>query len=310
MKKLTAFIIFIFLITLNLKSEEKIYISLIINNNPITNIDILQEAKYLTALNSQMQNLPKNEILKIAKDSLLREKIKESELSKHPSLGKDKNYFNNIFNNFYKQLNLNNEEEFANYLSSFNLDINEIKKKIEIEAKWNELIYTKFINKVKVDAEKIKLKLKKQNKTQTTTAYFLSEIFFITDDKNDLKNTYLKIQKSINEIGFKNTAIKFSMSDSAKFGGDLGWLNKNQLSPMVTKYVEKLKKEQVSEIISIPGGFLILKLKDKKIVKVNTADKEKKLSDLILIEKNKKLNQFSLIHFNKVKINSDIINVQ
>ena len=93
MKKLTTFIIFIFLITLNLKSEEKIYISLIINNNPITNIDILQEAKYLTALNSQMQNLPKNEILKIAKDSLLREKIKESELSNYPSLGKDKNYF-------------------------------------------------------------------------------------------------------------------------------------------------------------------------------------------------------------------------
>lgn len=310
MKKIVTFIIIFFLSTHNLSSGEEIYIKLIINNEPITNIDIIQEAKYLTALNSQMQNLKKKEILKIAEDSLIREKIKETELSKHPYLGKDKNYFTNIFGNFYKQLNLKNEKEFKDYLSSFNLDINEIKRKIQIEAKWNELIYIKFIDKVKIDIEKIKEELKNENNENLTISYSLSEIFFSAKDKQELKSKYLEIKKSIEEIGFKNTANKYSMSDSAKFGGDLGWLNTNQLSPLIIENIKKLKKDEISEIINIPGGFLILKLKDKKTVKSNSVENDKKLRDVVLLRKNKKLNQFSLIHFNKIKINSDIINVQ
>ena len=163
---------------------------------------------------------------------------------------------------------------------------------------------------MKIDIEKIKEELKNENNENLTISYSLSEIFFSVKDKQELKSKHSEIRKSIEEIGFKNTANKYSMSDSAKFGGDLGWLKANQLSPLIIENIKKLKKDEISKIINIPGGFLILKLKDKKTVKSNYVENDKKLREVVLLRKNKKINQFSLIHFNKIKINSDIINVQ
>ena len=39
-----------------------------------------------------------------------------------------------------------------------------------------------------------------------------------------------KIKKSIKEIGFENTANIYSLSDSSKFGGKIGWVKENQLT--------------------------------------------------------------------------------
>ena len=39
--------------------------------------DFLNEENYLVALNNSLKNLPKNQLKKISKDSLIREKIKE-----------------------------------------------------------------------------------------------------------------------------------------------------------------------------------------------------------------------------------------
>ena len=58
----------------------------------------------------------------------------------------------------------------------------------------------------------------------------LSEIIFTINDKKELESKYEEIKKSINEIGFEETARIYSLSDSKKSGGNLGWIYKNQLS--------------------------------------------------------------------------------
>ena len=67
-------------------------------------------------------------------------------------------------------------KEFLDYISNYNIDIETINKKLEIEAKWNQLIYQKFHSRLKIDKKKIKDEIKLNKKF--TNSYLLYEILF------------------------------------------------------------------------------------------------------------------------------------
>ena len=310
MKRVFLLILLIFFKITLVEAKEKIFILAIINNEPITNIDVINEAKYLAALNPKIQELDKKKMLSIAKESLIKEKIKKNELSKFFTLGEKNNFLDDVIKNFYKRLKFNNLKEFESYLKSFDLSLNLITKKIEIETKWNELVFLKYNNQVEIDLEKLKKQITSKNSgVREKELYFLYEILFSTENKSKYELAYKKIVKSINEIGFKSTANLYSISDSAKFGGELGWINKQNLNKKIIEKIINLQIGKISEPIPIPGGYMILKIEDKKKEKIEKKNTEEELNKLIQIEKNKKLNEFSLIYFNKVKVGTNIINL-
>ena len=81
MKFYFKIIIFIFTIFIfyqsNIYSMEKAKIVLKINNEIITNVDIKDEYTYLTLLNNDLKKIKIDQGLKIAKESLIKEKIKK-----------------------------------------------------------------------------------------------------------------------------------------------------------------------------------------------------------------------------------------
>ena len=308
MRKVFLLILLILLNITLVEAKEKIFIVSIVNNQPITNIDVINEAKYLSALNPKIQSLSKEQIISIAKESLIKEEIKKNELLKFIKLGEKNDFLDSMLKNFYKKLNFNNLEEFKNYLANFNLSLNEVIKKIEIENRWNELIFSLYNNQVEINIEKLNKQLSSKN-NQEKELYFLYEILFSAQNKSKYEEIYEKIKKSINEIGFKNTANLYSISDSAKFGGELGWINKQNLNKKILDKITILQIGDVSEAIPIPGGYIVLKVENKKKEKIDKKDLQNELDKLIQMEKNKKLNEFSLIHFNKVKVNTNITNL-
>ena len=166
LKKKLAFylIISIILLIQNISyASTKIKIVNKINNEIITNFDIQKEYNYLIALNNELQKIPLSEGLNIAKDSLIREKIKTSELKKIYELENFNryDYLNNIFQNFYKKLNISSEKEFEDYLKSFDLSVEEVKEKIKLEILWNQLIGVKFKDQINIDEENLKKKYHK-----------------------------------------------------------------------------------------------------------------------------------------------------
>ena len=115
-----------------------------IDNEIITEFDIHNEMNYLKALNRNLSNLEKNKIYEISKNSLIREKIKELEISKLQKTKIKKEYLEEIIKKIYVNIGLENKEEFIKYIQNFNIDINDIEKKLYIEALWNQIIYQKF----------------------------------------------------------------------------------------------------------------------------------------------------------------------
>ena len=96
----------------------------------------------------------------------------------------------------YNKLGIKNDNEFNNYLSKYNLTIDDIKRKFEIEATWNRLIFKKYKNQVEVDTKKIKKKLKKEeSRLNKQEIFLLSEILFNAENKE-------KLDKKSRELGY------------------------------------------------------------------------------------------------------------
>tara|TARA_Y100000591_G_scaffold74186_1_gene61688 strand:+ start:15 stop:950 length:936 start_codon:yes stop_codon:yes gene_type:complete len=300
------FFIFFFTSTLNLYAE-KITIVYTVENDPITSVEIKNEIIYLKLINKEIESMDDESLVIYASKSILREKIKEQELSKYFKFNMNNELVLQNLQKLISSMGLNNENELKILLKDTNLNLNFIKKKIEIELLWNRLIYEKYKDKLSINEDKIKedLKLKIINEKQEIEEYQISEILFNTTSKTMELEEIQKINKSIDEIGFENTASIYSISNTAGMGGSIGWLAETQLSEKILEIIQNLNVGEISEVIDAPTGKLILFLKDKRKIKEEIS-LEKELEKAILMERNKQLNQFSSIYFKKVELNTKI----
>ncbi len=306
-KKIQLILIFCFLLIIFLNNDlyASIIIKVKVNDEIITNIDLEKEAEYLKILNPGLNQLNNNKVLELAKISLVNEIIKEKEIIKFVDINKNNEFVEEYLKNLYSKLNYNSEKEFINELDSKdNYSINEIKEKIKLELLWNELIYNKYNQQVKIDKKKLIEKIN-NIKNENQKEYLLSEIIFKKKKDESLENLFNQIKLSINDIGFNNTANIYSISESSKFGGKLGWVNESSLSNLISDKLSMLKETEYTDLIKIGNSYLLLKIDQIKVSEIKI-DKQKELNKLIQLETNKQLNQFSRIYFNKSKINYSI----
>ena len=290
-------------------AESNFYIVVKVDNEIITNVDIAQEINYLISLNNDLQKMNKKQLIKLAKDSLIREKIKKNELNKNiNSLAVKEDVFQNIIKNYYKKLNLNSLEDFENYLLLYNVSLAEIKEKIRIEILWNQHVYYKYRNLLNINEEELKKKIKdKENKDSEIKKYLLSEILFTLENEENFEKKNNEIREKIQKNGFKTAANIYSISSTANFGGRIGLMNEKQISEKVLNEIRLIKPGEITETIDVPNGYLILMLENVVVEKFKK-DLKNELDNLIKFETNRQLNQFSIIYFNKIKLNAKISN--
>ena len=285
------------------KSDVSIVVS--IDQKIITNYDIQNEANYLQILNPDLKQLDKENILKLSKESLVREIIKKNEVEKVFDFSLENPFVNEYLKNLYTKLNFTNENEFNDYIINFSdYSLDDIKQKLKIEIAWNELIYLKYKNQINIDKEKLKIKIN-QLSDKTIKEYKLSEIVFMKRKNENLQDLISLIKSNIKEIGFNNTANIYSISESAKFGGNIGWIDENNLTDKLVGSLEKISIGQHTDVIQLGNNFIIIKIDEIKETN-SPIDKNKELEKMIKFETNKQLNQFSRIFFDKSKINYNI----
>ena len=302
-KKIILFLIIFFFSNNILFAEIKIILK--VNNDIITNYDLMKESNYLEILNSNVSKLDNNQKFNLSKNSLIKETIKKKEIEKFTNIKNADFLIDKYMDNFYKKVSVNNKKEFADILKlKINYSLEEIEYKIKIELMWNDLIYSKYVNQVKINEEKIiaKIDLLKNNLEKK---YLLSEIVFKKKAGMSLEETYNEIKLSIDEVGFANAANIYSYSDSSKFGGEIGWLSEISLPEKIKDELKNVEIGEVSDLIKMGNNFLILKVEDTKQSK-KIVEKEKEIKLLRDKEVNDQLNKFSKIFFDKIKLNYSI----
>ena len=298
------FFILLFLLIFNQSESIETKIIHRIQNEIITNIDIKNEFKYLIALNNSLKKLDKEKILSISNESIIREKIKQIELlKKFKKIKLNEEYLNILVKKIYLRLNLKSINEFELYLKDYDLEINDIITKATIDAMWGELIIKMYSSKISINENKIKEQILKNSKIQSKK-YQLSEIMFEVTNKQEIEKKYNEVVRSIKEVGFENSAAIYSFSESAKIGGDIGWINENSLNNNIKKNLNNLKVGEVTKAIILSNGILVLKLMNTEISET-AVDINNEFKKAINYERNRQLNQYSKIYYNKIKKNLD-----
>ena len=294
-------LIFLFSCSNSLSFENKIILK--IENQIITSLDVNNEYKYLIALNPSLKDSKKKDVIKFSERSIINEKIKKIEIDKNFDNPKiPKSILENILKNVYSKIGLTSLDEFKRYLTINNINYEDIKNKLIIEALWNELIIIKFSSKIKINENDLR---KRINSNKIIKSFLLSEIFFEITDSSNLDDKFKEIKNVINDKGFEFAALKYSISSTSNLGGKLDWINENSLNKNIITPLNNLRINEFTKPITLPGGFLILKINDIQTTKVEI-DTNKELIKLKNYEKNNQLNQYSKIYFNKIKKNLEI----
>ena len=264
----------------------------------ITNYEI--KNKILTSLVLSNQEINQESINKLKKQSLetlIEKKIKEIELERY-EFDVDKkrvdSYLNSVSSNNIENL----RRKFTNNNISFSIFLSEI----ETQFKWQQLILNSYNKQVKIDEDVVNKEIEKIiKKSKKTLELKLSEIEISINNNDSDQEKILNIQKLINEIGFENVALKFSISPSSDAKGDIGWINSNSLTKKIWKVLENLNVGEVSEPIFNPNSVTILKLIDKRVSDTKDLNIENVKKNLINRKKNELYNLYSQSLLSKLK---------
>jgi peptidyl-prolyl cis-trans isomerase SurA len=304
-KKTIVLILIFFLLSNYSYSKINLQIIMKINDQILTSYDLEKESNYLLALNPKLSEISKNDLLKLAKRSMIKEMVRKSEILKYKEITLENDQIDNVLRNIIQNLDFSNQSQFENYLKDFDISVDDLRKKIGIENEWKSLVYSKYSTSIKIDKENLINKIEKSSKDERSIEYNLSEIVFIKKQNVSLKDQSKEILESIEINGFENTANIYSVSDSSKIGGKIGWVKKNNLSLEIGRELDNLKINAHSDPIKVGNDYLILKINDIKEITLKI-DKQKELNRMIMIETSKQLDKFSNIFYNKIKLNSVI----
>tara|TARA_A100001015_G_scaffold205997_1_gene230338 strand:+ start:1198 stop:2073 length:876 start_codon:yes stop_codon:yes gene_type:complete len=282
----------------------EIFIVAEVNQEVITNIDLNFEKRYLVSLNPNLQKLDQNRIMEYAKNSLINEKIKRIEIEKKFKIVPNQALLSKVMGNIYSSIGISNLSEFEVYLAQKNIDIERVKEKISIEIAWNDLIVKTFANEIEIDENYMKKQLEKFDKKEIDNL-LLSEIIFTINNKSEILTKYNEIKKSIDDIGFEETARIYSLSDSRKSGGNLGWIYKDQLSEEFIDALNEIKVGNFTKPIATSGGFIILKLNDFKTESIEI-DKDAQMKKMIEFERERQFTTFSTLYYKRIYNSAEI----
>lgn len=281
-----------------------IFIVAKVNQEIITNIDLEFEKKYLVSLNPNLKKLDENRINEYAKNSLINERVKRIEIEKKFEIIPNEELLSKVIADIYTSIGITNLNEFENYLSQNNVDIQKVKNKISIEIAWNDLIVKLFSNEIEIDQNLMNKELEKFDKRKVENL-LLSEIIFTINNKKELELKYEEIKKSVEEIGFEETARIYSLADSKKIGGNLGWIYKKQLSEEIRNALNEINIGDFTRPIITSGGFLVLKLNDMKTEDIKI-DKNAQLQKMIEFERERQFTRFSTLYYKRIYKNAEI----
>ena len=297
-KKIYFLFILIFLCcTTPANSKNKNDIIVKIGNEIITEFEV--KNKILTTLFLANQPVTQKNINDLKQQSfefLLQNRLKKIELLK----------FNYVINNkqvndYLKSITSFNSLNLKNEFIKNNLDYELFLEEVQIDLKWQKLIYQNYSNKIKIDDFKIEKEIQEILKSSINQEFKLSEIEILSKDKISDSTKLKEIKENILLEGFEKTALKFSISSSSIEEGNIGWISSKQLSKTVYDKIKNLEKGKITEPIKNQNSFLILKLQDKRKISSDSIDYNELKKNLINQKRNKLFNLYSRSYISKLR---------
>nr|WP_233992999.1 peptidylprolyl isomerase [Porphyrobacter sp. LM 6] len=257
-------------ITLFAKADpDKRSATAVVNGFVITGTDIDQRVALVTAASEAP--IAEDEMLRL-RVQVLRNLIDET-LKIQAAAAAEMEVKREEVEQTYQQLAAQNfggePKKMDEYLLSIGSSPASLKRQIEGEAAWENLLRRNIMPFVNVSADEVNDVLKRMNEARGTDEYRLGEIFLSATTENRaqvLANAQAIVQQLQQGGSFVAYARQFSEATTAVVGGDLGWVRLGQLPPQLAAAARTMQAGQLQGPIEIPGGFSILYLINKRQV--------------------------------------------
>ena len=200
--------------------------------------------------------------------------------------------------------------ELKKYFELSRINYEQYRKEVEIEFLWQKLITQLYSSKIDIDNDQLdKQVLEIYKNKEKITEFKLAELEINYDKKT--KNELIKeIKNSFERIGFSETVVKYSISNSALNKGEIGWVSSKVISNELIDKIEKLKIGEISSEIIGAETLVFYKMLDKRFVKdVVKTDINQIRKKILKKKKNELLNLYSNSHLSKKK-NNTVIKLQ
>jgi len=275
-------------------------IFVVVGNQAITKSDIVNEIKVILILNNiSYSDEKRDELQKMAIKAIVRRTVKEFELNKYSFLEYSITDFNNELNRLADRINMD-VETLKNICAANNLDFLIVEQQIKIELLWNSLMFHLFKNRLTINSNEIEDQLKLNQNKKNILEFLISEIVIKSMPQEEFESKINELKLKIEVEGFENTAMNESISQTAVNGGDLGWLNENEISTKFRSKIFNTPTGGISEPIILQEGVLIFKVRDRR-EKNNTMSLEELKNELVNTEKSKILNMYAISHYDNLR---------
>lgn len=280
---------FLFLIAFFLSSSaiaDDYKIIAVVNEDVITNV-ILEERVNLAIKSSGLQNNAevRKKVTPQVLQILIDEKLKSQEATRLRIRVEDEE-INNAIKELEKQNNVG-EGQFKTFLSRNNLSEESVKEQIKSQISWKKVILQKVRPKINISNSEVEQAYQMMIAKNNTRQVEISEILLPVTNKNEeeAKATANKLFDEIkkNPKNFSSIARQFSTSSTAEKGGEMGWVQQEQLDKEISEKLLFMKKGEVSEPIRTDKGYHIILLKDiRDFAKFNNDEGEVKLKNVFI----------------------------
>lgn len=247
----------------------------VVNGYVITGTDINQRVALVT---SASQNELSEQELERLRVQILRNLIDETlkiQAAKAQELPVDRAQVDQTYNQLAAQNFGQNPEKMDEYLLSIGSSPSALKRQIEGELAWENLLRRNITPFVNVSAEEVNDVLARMEASRGTEEFRLGEIYLSATQENRatvLQNAQAIMEQLQQGGSFVAYARQYSEASTAAVGGDLGWIRLGQLPPQLGTVARQMQPGQLQGPIEVPGGFSILYLINKRQVLMANPD--------------------------------------
>jgi peptidyl-prolyl cis-trans isomerase SurA len=139
---------------------------------------------------------------------------------------------------------------------------------IRVQIGWTQVLRQQLGERAQISEQDIDDRMHLQQQQQGKPEYHLFEIFIPVEDPSHAAEAERFADIVITQLRagapFQVVAAQFSQSQTALQGGDLGWVQENQIDPEVLHVAQQMPVGAVSNALRVPGGFSIVALAGRR----------------------------------------------
>lgn len=261
-------------------------IEVLVNDEPISSFDINQRLRLVIAISGGVRT--QEEFLQVREQviqSMVDEKLQMQEAAE-VELEIPDEQLEQFFARRAQGVG-QEPEQFAEALSSIGSSKETMKKQMEAEIAWSQLVQGRLGAFVSVSDEEVEAFIQRIYDNRGKFEYRLGEIVLLSQSPEQAAAVEANAGQLVEQIRagaqFGQIAQQLSASSTAAVGGDLGWVTVDDMDPTYSDQVQASSVGSVLDPIRTPGGFIILSVSDRRrILTVDPLDTQIQMSQIFL----------------------------